>query len=619
MKSRLILTVAMLGGLCATTSCSKSTEVLVPTSMVVGANLTFTSLSQARQLTAAVLDQHGDTLLPSPAFLWSSGNTAVLAVTQGGLAQSISNGTATVTVTAPADGLSKGVTVTVAQAPSTISKTGGDAQNGLVSATLAQPLIVHVVDVGGSPIPGATVNFAVTAGAGNVSVASVAADASGNASTSWTLGAGAGSQQVTASSGSAPSALFSASAFLAGAPANVFGIAGLAQPALVGYAVNVRPAVRVVDVAGSPVPAQMVTFQVTGGGGSITGATAVTNAAGNAQVGSWTVGASPATNTLTATVTGSGISGNPVSFTANGVNSTFNITLQNYGPAPAPEAQAAFDSAIAKWQRIIIGDLPNITIQSPGFAAGTCGPGTAAIPTGQNIDDVLIMWSIDSIDGPGKILGQAGPCLVRNGPSNLTVVGVMQFDSADIRMLITGGTLNSVILHEMGHVLGFGSLWSSSSSFPFNCLQNPSSGGPTVDTYYSCPSARAAFDSIGGTSYTGGNKVPLENCFGITGCGAGTYNSHWRESTFYNELMTGYLNSGVGVTNPLSVLTIAAMQDFGYTVNFAAADAYARTFMSPPALAAAASVQRIELGDDIYKGPLFAVDQAGRVTAIIRH
>src|SRR5258708_39129929 len=42
--------------------------------------------------------------------------------------------------------------------------------------------------------------------------------------------------------------------------------------------------------------------------------------------------------------------------------------------------------------------------------------------------------------------------------------------------------------------------------------------------------------------------------------------SHFRESVFGNEVMTGYLNNGA---NPLSRVTIASLADLGYQVNMA--------------------------------------------------
>jgi hypothetical protein len=68
-----------------------------------------------------------------------------------------------------------------------------------------------------------------------------------------------------------------------------------------------------------------------------------------------------------------------------------------------------------------------------------------------------------------------------------------------------------------------------------------------------------------GLSATG---IPLE-----TSGGSGTRDVHWSETTFNNELMTGYLNSGV--ENPLSRMTAAQFVDLGYPgVNVNGADVY---------------------------------------------
>ena len=50
-----------------------------------------------------------------------------------------------------------------------------------------------------------------------------------------------------------------------------------------------------------------VTFTVTSGGGSATGSEAVTDSAGFASVGSWTLGPELGTNTMTARVAGSDV------------------------------------------------------------------------------------------------------------------------------------------------------------------------------------------------------------------------------------------------------------------------------------------------------------------------
>ena len=78
------------------------------------------------------------------------------------------------------------------------------------------------------------------------------------------------------------------------------------------------PSVKVTDAGGNPVKNFIVTFAVVSGGGSVGGGAVVTtDSSGVATVNSWTLGPSVGVNTLTAT--GTGLSGSPVTFTANGV------------------------------------------------------------------------------------------------------------------------------------------------------------------------------------------------------------------------------------------------------------------------------------------------------------
>jgi hypothetical protein len=102
-----------------------------------------------------------------------------------------------------------------------------------------------------------------------------------------------------------------------GLPALMAGQAGGGQTAVVGTAVTIPPAVILRDSLGGPVPGQTVTFSVGTGGGSSTGATTLTNAAGVATVATWTLGPTPGANTLLATSRGA--VGSPMTFTATGV------------------------------------------------------------------------------------------------------------------------------------------------------------------------------------------------------------------------------------------------------------------------------------------------------------
>jgi hypothetical protein len=227
--------------------------------------------------------------------------------------------------------------------------------------------------------------------------------------------------------------------------------------------------------------------------------------------------------------------------------------------------------------------------------ASTCGEGSPAVD--ELVDDVIILVTVEPIDGPGGTLASAGPCWVRNDGS-LPILGAMKFDAADLDGIEADGTIADVILHEMGHVLGIGSLWTYQG-----LLADPAASNGT-DPHFTGARAIAAFDRVGGTGYTGA-KVPVEN----TG-EPGTADGHWRESVMGNELMTGYI---AGTPNPLSLVTVESLADQGYSVSTAAADPYNL----------ASALQAIRrgpvrlMGDDRLKVPIRAVNAEGRVSRVL--
>ena len=380
---------------------------------------------------------------------------------------------------------------------------------------------------------------------------------------------------------------------LLGVPAIVVLNSGNGQLAAPGATTPVAPSVRVTDEADVPVAGITVEFATVPGFGSASGATAVTNASGIATVGAWTVAAGA--NALSATVTGTNPTGNPVVFSATGKSpgTGFDIGLR-FVSMPTPSQLQTFSNAATRWETVITGDL---AAQPLNFTAGSCNSPSAINET---VDDVIIVVRLEPIDGVGQVLGSAGPCAVRAGPSFIPAAGSMRFDTADLANLESGGNFGNVILHEMGHVLGIGTIWSNKG---FLQLISPTTG-TGLDTHFNGPLAVAAFNGLSVTPYTLGNKVPVENSQG----GAGTRNSHWRESVLQNELMTGFLNAG---SNPLSALTIASMQDLGYAANMGVADAISLAF----SLRAEgdAGPAPIELKDDIRQGPIYVVDRLGRV------
>jgi len=222
--------------------------------------------------------------------------------------------------------------------------------------------------------------------------------------------------------------------------------------------------------------------------------------------------------------------------------------------------KSAFRLAANRWSNAIVGDLPSVLVD------------------GEVVDDVLILAQGATIDGVGNILGQAGPSFLR--PPNagaaafLPAKGEMTFDSSDLADMEANGTLNDVITHEMGHVLGIGTVWTHKRLLRGTGRANPTFTGPE------------AMQEYGNLVGAAPRRVPVENHGG-----AGTRDSHWREAVFGNELMTGFVGDA---PNPLSRLTIASLSDLGYEVDFGAAEAYG--LPSPHLVAEAGAVLARDMG-----------------------
>lgn len=201
----------------------------------------------------------------------------------------------------------------------------------------------------------------------------------------------------------------------------------------------------------------------------------------------------------------------------------FNITINFNGDGWTQELYDLFVAVADFYTDLIVGDVADVQVIGGGKP--------------RTVDDIVIDAEITAIDGAGGILGQAGPTAIRTQGS-LPANAIMQFDIADAADYLAAGLFDAIVFHEMGHSLGFGSIWDELG------LVNEASeftGALAMAT------SLAEFGTV---------SIAVEQ-----DGGPGTADSHWDDDTYGNEIMTGYIDAG---GNYLSDMSVASFGDLGY-------------------------------------------------------
>lgn len=177
------------------------------------------------------------------------------------------------------------------------------AQNRIPFPT--QPA-VQVQDAHGNAVgAGIVVTVAITSGGGTLSGTATATTGTNGTATFTDLSIAGLVGDRTLTFSSPPLTSVSAPVILvAGPPHRMEYAAGSSQSALIGEPVPIPPAAKLIDADGNPVPGVPVEFSLLDGSGSLTGASQVTDAAGIATVGSWTIGMEARVYTISATALG---------------------------------------------------------------------------------------------------------------------------------------------------------------------------------------------------------------------------------------------------------------------------------------------------------------------------
>jgi hypothetical protein len=235
------------------------------------------------------------------------------------------------------------------------------------------------------------------------------------------------------------------------------------------------------------------------------------------------------------------------------------------GPAPGSTAQievryassdvsAAVQSAVAiaadRWSRALSKDMGEFRLS---LAAGQCFAGQPQVS--ETHRNLLLFITITDVDDRGGVLAYTQICGV-SSRDTLPILSHIRLDRADLDSMQVRDELQGVIMHEMGHALGFN---------PKSYMPKGLGRGGTDDPIFAGAVARAEFAKHGAW-YTG-PTVPLEDASGL-----GPTDPHWRFIVFGDELMSPAV--GRGFKSPLSTITLGYFKDLGYDVDFSVADPY---------------------------------------------
>lgn len=300
----------------------------------------------------------------------------------------------------------------------TLVAVSGSGQFGPLGSPLAQPLVVRVEDQTGAPVEGATVSWDVVLGGGDISPSQSVTNDQGLASATFTLGSTQGLNTATASIGGNQPVVFTATATTA-PPAALFIVAGNGQTGTVATVLPTDLVVQVTDAGDNPKSGVTVTFAVLSGAGSLSSATAVTNASGNATV-EWTLGTTAGPQSVLASVSGVA----PVTITATGVAGAPDaLTILSGNNQTGTPGAPLPDSLRVRLTDRFGNPIAGTTISwAPNPGDGTVNPA-------QSVTDAngraATRWTLGSTGGPKTVTAVGGGFVrIFSGGGNVTYLAL---------------------------------------------------------------------------------------------------------------------------------------------------------------------------------------------------
>ncbi len=168
-----------------------------------------------------------------------------------------------------------------------------------------------------------------------------------------------------------------------------------------------------------------------------------------------------------------------------------------------------------------------------------------------DLDGLEIEVGFYYIDGENSILAGSAVTLDTTDSEGTydyvyATEGLMIYDVADLWFLVDSETLFEVALHEIAHVIGFGTLWEANGLYTEDSYEY--TGANALEVYQATIDPDATY-------------VPVED-----DGGDGTANAHWEYDSYnnYDTLMLGWTDLDSYYT--ISDVTWASFVDLGYEI-----------------------------------------------------
>jgi len=272
----------------------------------------------------------------------------------------------------------------------------GDNQSATAGSPVAIQPAARVLDQFGNPVQGELVTFQVTSGAGSLTGSTPTSGSNGIVTLgSWTLGGTVGANTLSATVAGVTPLPFNATG-LVGPAASMSLNGGNSQTDTVGATLPTPHSVLIVDANGNPVSGTTVTWNVTGGGGSIP-ASSVSDASGIALA---TRVFGTVAGTPTANGSAGGLTGSPVAFTATATAGAPASITSSVGGGQS----ATVNTAVTVDPQVLVRDQFGNPIQGEAVTFSATAGGGAPVPTTPVTTDVngnaaVTSWTLGTAAG----------------------------------------------------------------------------------------------------------------------------------------------------------------------------------------------------------------------------